>query len=414
MPLKQKIYKVLKWSQKYTKTDMVYLAKGGFWLILGQTTTSLAALALTLAFANLLSVKTLGTYRYILSIAGILAIPTLSGMDTALLQAVARGKEGSFIPILKTKLKWGVLAAIGSIGVAGYYFLQGNNTLALAFLIISCFIPLINTFIIYESFLQGKKMFGTQNKYRIITQISATCIVVLTLIFTKNIFLILLAYFASWTVLHFIFLKLTLNKTKLNKEQDPKTILYGKHLSLMSIMGRVVSNIDKIFLWHFLGPINIAIYFIALALPLKIKDILKVVPSLAMPKFSQRSEKELKNTVPKRMLQFFLIIIPIVILYIVLAPFIFKLLFPKYAEFVIYSQVYALALFAVPRSLLGTSLTAKMKIKSQWTSNFILGPIYIILLFILVPQFGIWGTISAFLAIEVITFGLQFYFFKKM
>ena len=174
---KKKIYKALKWSQKYTQTDMVYLARGGFWLVLGQTITSLAALALTLALANLLSIKTLGTYRYVLSIAGILAIPTLSGMNTALLQAVSRGKEGSLISILKTKLKWGSLATLGSIGVAGYYFLQGNNTLALAFLIISLFIPLMNTFIIYESFLQGKKRFDIQNKYRIITQILATLIV---------------------------------------------------------------------------------------------------------------------------------------------------------------------------------------------------------------------------------------------
>ncbi|NQU82944.1 MAG: oligosaccharide flippase family protein [Parcubacteria group bacterium] len=412
--LKEKIYKVLKRSQKYTQTDMVYLAKGGFWLGLGQTITSLAALALTFAFANLLSAKTFGTYRYVLSVAGILAIPTLSGMNTALLQAVARGKEGSFIPILKTKLKWGTLASLGSIITGGYYLLQGNNTLGFAFLIISLFLPLINSFIIYESFWGGKKRFDIQNKYRIITHILATCIVILTLIFTKNIFIILLAYFSSWTVLHFIFLGLTMKKVNFNKEQDEKTIPYGKHLSLLSIMGKVDNNLDKIILWHFLGPASIAIYFIALALPLKIKDVFKVIPGLAMPKFSQRTSEELKKTVPKRMLQMLVIITPIIVLYIILAPFIFKLLFPKYLQFVAYSQVYALALFAVPRSLAGTSLSAKMKTKSLWISNLVLPPIYILSLFILVPQFGIWGAISALLILEAITFSLQFYLFKKM
>lgn len=412
--LKEKIYKVLKRSQKYTQTDMVYLAKGGFWLGLGQSVTSLAALALTFAFANLLSAKTFGTYRYVLSVAGILAIPTLSGMNTALLQAVARGKEGSFIPILKTKLKWGTLASLGSIITGGYYLLQGNNTLGFAFLIISLFLPLINSFIIYESFWGGKKRFDIQNKYRIITHILATCIVILTLIFTKNIFIILLAYFSSWTVLHFIFLGLTMKKVNFNKEQDEKTIPYGKHLSLLSIMGKVDNNLDKIILWHFLGPASIAIYFIALALPLKIKDVFKVIPGLAMPKFSQRTSEELKKTVPKRMLQMLVIITPIIVLYIILAPFIFKLLFPKYLQFVAYSQVYALALFAVPRSLAGTSLSAKMKTKSLWISNLVLPPIYILSLFILVPQFGIWGAISALLILEAITFSLQFYLFKKM
>ena len=64
MPLKQRIYKGLKWSQKYTQTDMVYLAKGGFWLGMGQIITGLASFLLTLAFANLVPKETFGTYKH--------------------------------------------------------------------------------------------------------------------------------------------------------------------------------------------------------------------------------------------------------------------------------------------------------------------------------------------------------------
>ena len=41
--IKNKTYKLLRKSEKYTKTDMVYLTKGGFWLTLGQIISSTSA-----------------------------------------------------------------------------------------------------------------------------------------------------------------------------------------------------------------------------------------------------------------------------------------------------------------------------------------------------------------------------------
>jgi len=119
---KIRLYNLLRWSQKYTKTDMVYLAKGGSWLTLGQIVSTIASFLSAIAFANLLPRETYGQYKYILSITSILAIPTLAGINTAVIRAIARGYEGSFIPALKTKIKWGLLGGITSIGLAGYYY----------------------------------------------------------------------------------------------------------------------------------------------------------------------------------------------------------------------------------------------------------------------------------------------------
>ena len=81
----------LLWSEKYIKTDMVYLARSGFWLLFGQGTTLLSVLALSIVFANFLPKETYGTYKYILSLTGIFSIFTLPGMTTALIRATARG-----------------------------------------------------------------------------------------------------------------------------------------------------------------------------------------------------------------------------------------------------------------------------------------------------------------------------------
>jgi len=385
-----------------------------FWLGMGQTITAVASFLLTLAFANLVPKETFGTYRFVLSLAGILAIPTLSGMNTALLQAVARGKDGSFMPILKTKLRWGILGSLGSIALGGYYFFKGNTTLTLCFLITAAFLPIFNSFQIHESFWAGRKKFDTQNKYRIITHITATAVLIATIILTKNIFLILLAYFLSWTALYLVFLLLTIKKAHLNKEQDAKTMPYGKHLSLMGIIGTIDVHIDKLVLWHFLGAAPVAIFVIAASIPKKIKHILNTISGLAFPKFSARSKEELKASMPKRMLQIFLITTPIAVLYILFAKPIFKLLFPQYLEAVKYSQVYALVLLTYPRTLLGTALRAKMQTKALYRITCILPPTYIVLLFILVPYFGIWGLVATWLILEVITFGVQLFMFRRM
>ena len=62
--LKQKIYEFLRWSQKYTETDNVYLLKGGFWLIVNQIISISTGIVLYIAFANFLSPHDYGIYKY--------------------------------------------------------------------------------------------------------------------------------------------------------------------------------------------------------------------------------------------------------------------------------------------------------------------------------------------------------------
>ncbi|MCG2689724.1 oligosaccharide flippase family protein [Candidatus Parcubacteria bacterium] len=412
--LKKKGYSFLRRSEKYLKTDMIYVARGGFWIFSGQMITALAGFFFTLVLANLLDKDNLGTFRFVLSLAGILAIPTLAGIDTAILQAVARGKEKSFLDGLKTKLKYGALSSLACLGVAGYYFFKHNSLLALCFLAIALFVPLINSFPIYESFWAGRKKFETQTKYRALVSAGATILIVLVILITKNLVVILLAYFSAWSLLHGLALYRTIKTAKANQEIDKESIKYGKHLSLLGILGQVNSQLDKIVFWHFLGPEKLAVYFIALALPQRIETLMNVVSGLTFPKFSQNSIETIKKGVKYKMLIVFLLVLPVVLLYILLAPFFYKLFFPKYPEAILYSQLYILVLLAFPRTFLGIALKAKMQTKKLYLNSVILTPIYFLLLFILLPTLGILGAVLALLALEAITFLVEYLLFKRM
>ncbi len=188
MVIKNKIRGWLLWSQKYTQTDMLYLTKGGFWLFMGQMVGFLANFLLIVIFTNWLSKETFGTYKFVLSLLGILSIPSLSGLNSAILNAAAKNEDGSFMSAFKLKLKWGFWGSFASLIVAGYYLLKGNTVLAVCFLIVACFLPFFNSFSLYDSFLAGKKKFALQSKFSILTQIISLLSLAGTVFFTKNMY----------------------------------------------------------------------------------------------------------------------------------------------------------------------------------------------------------------------------------
>lgn len=412
--LKVKTHNFLRWTEQYTKTDMVYLAKGGFWLTLGQGISAISSFLLAIAFANLLPKETYGVYKYILSIAGLLAIPTLNGMNSAIIQATARGFEGSFIPAIKTKIRWGLLGGLFSLILSGYYYSQGNSVLVISFLIAAIFIPFMDSFGAYNALLQGKKLFKTSTQYTILSQLIAISSLIGTLFLTKNLFLIVLAYFTSWTLTRFIFLKITLKKFPPNQNQDPKTISYGKHLSLVGIVITIASYIDRLVLFHYLGATQLAIYSIAIAPPEQIKSIFKNLSILTLPKFAQSTKAEIRKTLPYKLFILFALLIGLIIAYTLAAPLLFKILFPKYIESVFYSQMSIFMIIGGMIPVLNSVLLAKQANPEIYKSNIYISVFQIIITLTLGYLFGIIGVITAKISVQIFGLISSFWFFIKV
>ncbi len=389
-------YRLLKKSEKWTKTDMIYLAKGGFWLTLGQGVSSVSSFLLAIAFANLLPKETYGTYKYIMSIVSLLAIPTLAGMNTAIVQAVARGYEGSVIPAFKTKVKWGLLGGLASLILAAYYYFNDNSTLTIAFLISSIFVPFMDSLLIYDSYLNGKKDFKSLSNYNIFIRIISTVVLILTVFLTDNIFLFISSYFTTHTILRLIIFKIVFKRNSLNQEKDPETISYGKHLSLMGILNTVSFYADKLLIFHYLGATELAIYSVAIAPTEQMKGLVKIMPALTLPKFSSSNIDEIKKRIWPKIIKLSLILFAISILYILMAPILFKLIFPQYIQSLLYSQIFSLSLVLTgPIFILTTILQSEKKTKKLYKFN-IISPVFnIVITFILIYKFNIMGAILA-------------------
>lgn len=412
--IKIKIYNLLRKSEKYFKTDMVYIAKGGSWLMLSRIVSSTSAFLLAIAFANLLPKETYGSYQYILSIASLLAIPTLGGMNTALARAVAQGFDGSIIPALKTRIRWGLLGGLTSLILVGYYYLNGNSFLTIAFLITAIFMPIMDPLGIYGGLLLGKKLFKTSTIYSIFAQTTRAVILISTIYLTKNVVLIIFVYYITNTLLRFTLLKYTLKKIQRNDKIASDTLSYGKHLSLMGVIGAISMQIDKILMWHFFGPASLATYAFALSPISQLRTLLKPVETLATPKLANNDIQIIKKTLPHKMLKMFLLIIPLVALYILTAPYIYKFIFPQYMDSVIYSQFLALTILFFPQKLIGATLTVHARKKALYFISIVNPSIKILGLIILLPIFGLAGAIAAIMVPYAVNTIILTHFFRKI
>ncbi|MGE4555166.1 MAG: oligosaccharide flippase family protein [Candidatus Paceibacterota bacterium] len=394
--LKSRAYDFLRWSQKYTGTDNVYLAKGGSWLTLGQVISASASFLLAVAFANLIDPTTYGNYKYILSLIGILGIFSLPGIETAIIQATARNLEGSFYTGFKTKLKWSLLGSLAAIGGAVYYWLQGNDTLPIPLLISAIFLPLTQASQVYTSFLTGKKLFNIKVKYSSFSQIISVIAMIATLFLTKNLFWLIAVHFVSYTFLNFFFYWLTQKKFQPNKKDDPQTLSYGKHLSLMDVTGQIATYLDRILIFHYLGTIPLAIYQFAITPPEQIKGLLKNIPLLALPKLTTRSKEEINRVLYKRIFQSLLIGGIMTLTYILIAPFFYKIFFPKYLDSIFFSQLFAITIILRAVSyLIGSAFQAKKLVKAQYIGTI---SSYSLLIFLLLLLGNLWGIIGIIIA----------------
>jgi O-antigen/teichoic acid export membrane protein len=411
--LQNKVYRLLRKSEQYTHTDMVYLAKGGFWLTLGQFISSGAAFLLAIAFANLLPKETYGTYRYVLSLVGVLNVFTLTGINTAVIQAVARKYEGVYWPSLTAKLRWSLLASLGSLGIATYYYLNGNLTLTISFVIVAVFLPLLRSSGLYIAVLNGRKDFKLSATYNSLVRLTAGLSMLITLFFTDNIFVILAAFLVPESILQFLFTWIYLKKHPLNKDVDPKTISYGLNLSAMELLKIIASQVDKILIFHYLGAAQLAIYAFTTAPVSQIKSVLMNIKSLALPKLSEVDEKDIRDSFIKKIKKLEIVVILIIILYAALAPLLYKLAFPQYTESIKYSQIYVLTLLFFPRTFLSTVLVAKMKQKELYSIR-IISPIFrIAILFVALKFYGLWGVVIGTIISEAVLFILYRTYYRK-
>jgi O-antigen/teichoic acid export membrane protein len=393
--IKQWIHGLLRRSERYTRTDMVYLASSSFWLNLNFVVVSALSLLLSVAFANILPKSEYGIYQYVLAIAALLTAFTFTGMNAAITQAVANGREGVLRTSVRIQLAWNIVPAGVAFLGAIYYFVQGNAVLGFGLACIAVSLPITNAFNSYAAFFNGKKNFRSSALYAISGNVLYYCAIFAgVFLFPTAAPLIFINLFVTAGAAVTLYLW-TLRVFKPNNIPDNEAIPYARHLTGINVLGLIAAHVDKILVFQFLGAASLASYALAILLPERLGGAFKSILLAAFPRFSNRSITEIRESIYWKSFLVLVLTLGCAIAYTVIAPPVLRMLYPEYLDIIPYSQVYAFTFVTTIAHLVTMAFVAHKRLKELYVFNTTVPILQIGALLLGIYLWGLWGLIIA-------------------
>lgn len=406
---------MIKRLSKLLNVDFLYLLRGGSVLGVGHTIGVFSGFFLSLIFANYVDGNTYGTFKYIVSIAGILGAFTLSGVTTTIMQSVARGFEGTLRAEQKSYLKWSSASILFSVLVGTYYVYKGDPILGYGIIAVTICNYILTFFTLQGAFLSAKKNFRwltinqTINSVSLLGAISAWVYFGLT-----SVPWIIFGYYGSQIFAQCLLYLRLLRVYKPNPLVDSTDKNLSKHLSAGNIITSFAEYLDKILIFQYLGPYQLALYAFSVGIPDQIRGVNKLMNTLIIPKMSLKDDTSLDMSVKSHAKKYVFVSSMIVIVFYFIAPYPYHYFFSNYPEAAGLASLYLLILPITALSIMhGHAIQIKKDVQSLYIIRTVEAGGKIILLFILIPLFGVPGAICSILFSKTIATLLQITLYKK-
>lgn len=395
--IKNPLYKLLRWSEKYTKTDMVHFASSNFWLTGGRVAALGSGIVLTIAFANLLSPELFGTYKYVLAGFGLMTAFSLTGLSASIMRVSAQGRQSAIPGLVRRSMVWSLPASAIALGVAGYYFVHANYVLGWGFAFIAVFSILNNGYGLSKFIFAGIGDFKKSTITGLPRTLFPIVVIVATLLITHNIIYILLAYFASNALASWVLYRWLIKHYHIpdSPEHVPTAMRFGIHMSIIGFFQLANGQLDSLLLWHFADPATLAVFALAMSPIQQVMSFMNNFFSIAFPKLAVKTKEEVYRALPLRLTQMFIVSLVAAGGYIALAPIVFTALFPKYHASILASQVLACIIILQPKGFIDALFVAHGEVKKRYKLIIVTQIADLLLTVGLIPVFGLWGAVAA-------------------
>lgn len=379
--------------------DLLYFATNGFWITIRQVLVACSSLAMIATLSHSVDLEVFGKYQLILSVVSLVMVFSLPGMSTALVQAIAQGKDGFYADAFHRSV-W--MSLIGSVllFLLGFYYFMQDVQLGIAMFIVAAVFPFISAFGLWEAYFQGRERFDIAARNASILAILQSLLVCgSAILFPHYLIVLVFAYAASVGFANLIFHQMS-RSTVRNRETDEQSVRFGYFMTKMGAIGILSEQIDKLLIGFLLGPTQLAIYAVISFFGLRIKDLVRPFSAMLVPKIA--TEKMLFNEILKthwRTISIGLIALFLTsILFLVLVVPINKIVFSaNYADYSHFSRWYVVTVFfSIPLTAMGYYIYARQNTYAVMLSNTVYHVFRIGINVILIWCYGLFGAILAY------------------
>lgn len=356
-----------------------------------------SVLLLAVLAANFVPPEMYGSYKYLLTLATLASMFSLSGIGATLLRQVANDHGASFTYLAKKLFLSLLLPTALILAGAGYYLLQGDRVFGLSLAIAAICTPFFYTTQLYRPTLNGLQQYQRYALYSSVHAILAAGFMATAFFITNNVIVFVATFFLSHTLLGAYFLFQTHHKhiRSIQQISDTSSAHFATHLSFLNIFSKLANNIDSIIVFQLLGPIMLATYTFSKTPIDQLKAQNKTLAALIAPRFSKYSYQQIRAKMTSKTILLVAAGGLLAFIYWLLAPYIFELLFPQYKNGIMYSQILSLGLLTFPQILYIEAFTALKMKRALYIVRISSAVLRISLIALLTLWFGLLGLVSA-------------------
>lgn len=382
---------------KFIKNIWQYAPKI-FWSNLNQQLQTVLNIALSIIFIRFAGKEIYGQYLFLHAILSLFVIISIPGAMTVIFRTIAQGYDGVYKRATRFMFFWGLFGIPLIILLGLYFYLFKTKILGITLIACALFFPFDTSFKSWAVFLRGRSEFRklTINNF-IITFIRMIALTA-AILFSKNIIIIMVAYFLIGCCFNIFYYVRTLDSLK-NDDVDLGWKRQSYALTIMDLSAVVFDRTDVALVGFFLPMEQVAIYGLVMKFVGLFFGVIRNTNDVILPKL-YRSEKITVGYFYKFFLLFF--IVPVISYPFLKYPVL--LLYGRDCwDVVVLSRVY---LVVLPFYFL-TSITSSFMVKYQLNKEINLSKIIaivavIVLYATLIPLYGLWGGVISSILFFVI------------
>lgn len=364
----------------------------------GQASNAIFGLITAICLTRALTVEEYGQYVYVLQLLGFFAFLAMPGMTTAVLQGAAKGFDEVLVSGTRRRLIFSLAGSIGIFGVVMWRWPVLDDAMRIMLLSAAVAFPAYVCISTYFYYLNGKRRYGMFALYYFL-QSGTICLCAVTAALLTHSFVVTTAAAIGGKILaDTILYQVTLRRFVTPGAGDyPDALRVGWHLSLVSIIGCVSNNFDKLIVGMYISFEVLALYAIADMIAGQFKIVTFVMDNYLSPVIVNESPAEAKARLLRRCVQYTALTVVLAAAAYAVVTVLLGLLFgSQYAESMVYvGPLLAINILAGPGSVCSVHLRACKKLAEVYLFKFAETAALIIGFLWFVPLFGIWGVIGA-------------------